>query len=259
MRVELSPGTPGGRWAVLRPVTGHDELALDAGAPGSGTALVDRLLVAAPGTPIGPGTVGSLSVAERDRLLAAVYAACYGDHVESAATCTACGEPFELTFSLDALLADRVPRPGDDVAGPDDEGYYRSRDGRFRVPTVGDVGAVAALAPTRAPRALLERCVAGAVDGREEELAAAMERLAPHLDVDLGTRCPACGDAQSVRFSMERFLVGALTAERRFLTREVHRLAAAYGWGLDDILRLSREDRRTLVRQVEAERRGEAR
>ena len=61
------------------------------------------------------------------------------------------------------------------------------------------------------------------------------------------------GSAQDVAFSLEAHLLGLLAQERPFLTHEIHLLARAYGWSLGEILQLSRDDRRTLVRLCEAE------
>jgi hypothetical protein len=99
---------------------------------------------------------------------------------------------------------------------------------------------------------VLGRCIEG--DPREVDAGAVqdlMEELAPSLELDISARCPHCEAMDSVAFGIETFLVAALARERRFLTLEVHRLALAYGWNLADILSLTRNDRRTLVRQVQ--------
>jgi len=254
MRVELSPGARGLRWAVIRPITGHDEVALDAEQPGAGSGLVERLLCAVPGAAVGPGSSGSLTVADRDKLLAAVYRSCFGDRIDAVAVCTACGQSFALEFGLDDLCRLVEGDAGADVPRPDAEGLYRAEDGtRFRLVQVADLTAVRDLAPDDAVATLLDRCVAqetGDFDPRGVQ--EAMERLAPTLDLD--ARCAYCETAQSVAFSLEAYCVQALVQERRFLVSEVHRLAVAYGWGLDEILSLSRDDRRTLVRHVDGER-----
>jgi len=255
VRVELSPGIPGGRWASLRPVTGRDEIALDPAAPGSGTGLAAGLLVDASGTRVGPATLGQLSMADHDRILAAVYAACFGDRIESAATCVVCGEAFALALSLKELLARQSSSLPENVTGPDADGWYRLDGGpRFRLPTVADVREASSRPPDDAMSMLQARCFQESPGDMEDRLQEAMERLAPVLDFDIDTRCPTCAAPQQVRFSIESFLLRALARERRFLNREVHRLADAYGWGLGEILSLSREDRRELVRLVNAER-----
>ena len=256
-RVALATGVDGRRWAKLRPLTGEDELAVDPGEPAAGDALLERLLVAATAAAptIGPGSVPALSVADRDRLLAAVYRAQFGDLVEGVVRCARCAEPFEFGFSLDELAAGLVAGEPFPVQGPDARGYYQLGDGtRFRPPTGRDLEAVAEMPAGEAADALLARCVdTPSNDFDRAAVQVAMERLAPILNLDVDTECPHCGAVQVAAFDIERHLLGSLAQERRFLTHEVHRLAAAYGWGLAEILRMDRDDRRTLVRRVEAE------
>jgi hypothetical protein len=260
-RVALTTGLSGPRWARLRPLTGEDEMGLEPDEPSACNLLLARLLVASSeaGTDAGAvaGTHGfaALSVADRDRLLAAVYRAQFGDRVEGITRCGACAEGFEFGFSLTELIASLDAGRRIRATGPDPDGYYRLPDGtRFRVPTVCDLEACATVPPGTAARALLERCIADpSRPFRRRAVESAMERIAPVLSVDVQAACPHCGRAQKVAFSLEEFLLRSLARERRFLTHEIHRLASAYGWSLGDILRMSREDRRSLVRRVEAE------
>jgi hypothetical protein len=48
-------------------------------------------------------------------------------------------------------------------------------------------------------------------------------------------------------------MASAFRRERPLLDREMHRLAVAYRWSLDDILSLPRTQRRSLVSLAEAE------
>ena len=258
MRVELHAGYSRGRWAYLRPLTGHDELALDVDSIYVGTWLLERLLTDGPGAAVAPASLGTLDMGNRDRLLAAVFSACFGDRIDGITSCANCSAEYEFNFTLNALaehLAEHQEPSGPIRAeGPDDDGFYRTEGMRFRLPTVADVDAVRALPPDQAVSALLLHCVDAGTDSVDENaIQRAMEQLAPSLDLDIDTNCPNCGQPGSIAFSLEAFLLQALAQERRFLTLEIHRLATAYGWSLSDILSLSRDDRRTLVRQVERE------
>lgn len=255
MRIALNPGLRDGRFAVIRAITGHDELALDPSAPWPGTTLAGRVLVAVPGTSVAPATLPRLSIADRDRILAAVYQSCYGDRIEAVTTCPQCGERFTCSFSLTALVAQRSGPSCDAAAGPDADGFFVLADGmRVRPPTVGDLEAVGTLDAEQAEAALVARCDGSAKAVSSDRLQEAIELLAPLLDLDLDAACPECGSTAQVRFSIEAFLLRAIANERRFLTSELHRLASAYGWSLNEVLSLSRDDRRTLVRHVEADR-----
>jgi hypothetical protein len=248
--VLLDPGIDGRRRALLRPVTGADEVTADAGA----IALLDRLLAAGSQT-IRPGEAARLAVADRDRLLAAIHRDIFGDLIEADAPCRDCGRLFAVAFSLAALIdGQRTERP-DGVDGPDDAGRYRLGDLTFRLPTSLDLDDVVDLPPGQRRATLLARCIVeGSGSGREDEIEAAMGALGPTLDTDVDTTCPHCANQQNVRFAVDRYLHRSLTNERRFLLHETHRIARAYGWSHHEIMTLPRRDRQEYVRLIDAER-----
>lgn len=253
-RVRLAfAGEP--EWVWLGEPTGRSELAV----AGTGTAEALRLLdsvLAAPalaGAGGGAPAAASLAAPDRDRLLAGVYVACYGPRVATTVDCGSCGEPFDLDFELPELVAALTPEapPAAELRLPDGR--------RFRLPTGEDECAVAGLDPERAARELARRCLAAGSDpdegggGAAEALAERLAEVAPLIDLELEGRCPECGAGQPVHFDLQHYLLAALAAERDRLLGEVHRLAAAYGWSLGDILDLPRRHRRTLVELIEAD------
>jgi hypothetical protein len=255
LQIELSPGLPGGQWACLRALCGHDEAGIEGTSSIEATAFLDRLLVDMPGTSVGPGKAGNLAISDRDRLLAMIYMQCFGDRVESAVPCQVCDRSFDLHFSLSGLMDSLYNRQDVRATGPNEQGVYTMADGRqFRLPTSADQRWVLGLDPQQAINALLDRCIVkGDPQVDTETLQAAMDDVGPILDVDVEACCAECGTGQNVRFSMPSYLLRALAYEKRFLTREVHRIATVYGWGLQEILTLSRDDRRTYVRLIEAD------
>ena len=105
-----------------------------------------------------------------------------------------------------------------------------------------------------AERELLARCVVMGDPAQEPQaVQAAMMEVAPVVDLDLQVRCPECDHVQAVHFDIQTYLLSALSAERKQLAWEVHRLAVAYGWGLEEILSLPRGQRRMYVALIEAE------
>ena len=80
-----------------------------------------------------------------------------------------------------------------------------------------------------------------------------LDDLAPIMDIELAASCAECGHVHTVEFDIQSYLLGALLGERRRLMREVHRIAAFYGWSLDEILSLERTERRQLVDLIEDE------
>src|SRR5205085_6196451 len=92
--------TPAARTACLRGLCGADEEAVEGGGTAAAIALLDRLLVDAPGVEpdlaLKPGRALDLAAPDRDRLLAAVYRETFGPRVESTLVCDRCGADFDM-------------------------------------------------------------------------------------------------------------------------------------------------------------------
>jgi hypothetical protein len=254
--VALGPSARVARVARLRELSGLDELG-SARGPVAATELLERLIVEAPGQVLKRSELWSVPLGERDRMIAALHARHFGDRIESVVSCRGCGKAFAVEFSLDALIASlsgggATERP----AGPDAGGVYSFADGRrFRLPNAEDERVVRSLAPADAAAELLRRCLVGAeTDGEHAWIHTAMTAVGPVIDLELPTRCALCATEQAVHFDVVSFFLASLARERALLTREVHRIAAAYHWSHDEILRLSRTERRAYVALLEAER-----
>jgi len=234
-------------WVYVRCLRGDDEESVDSTDTLSAIALLDRLLVDAPGAVVGPGAARALPAADRDRVLAALYLREIGGRVESSPVCPVCRTAFDLDFALGALLA-AIDAERAAVAR-DPEGAYALADGtRFRLPSGADE-LIAAGEPAPA-EALLAHCRLSGPGGAAE-IAAAMQQVAPLVEAELDARCPSCGHAHAVRFDIQSFLLGLLIAERRKRIGDVHRLARSFGWSLTEILSLSRAQRRVHVELVD--------
>jgi hypothetical protein len=259
--VTLNPERAGRRLAWLRELRGRDELELAQLTPGLVTDVLDRLLVAAPAAALRPGDVAAATIADRDRLVAGLYQAAFGDQIESRADCTGCAQQFELGFPLSALLAELDRRAGEaagryEPIGPIGDHLYELGGGvRFRLPTVADERALAS--DSSSSGALLARCVqavAGPIPA--EAIEAAMEALAPVLSLPLPARCALCGHDQQIDFDLLAFFLAALRRERPLFVREVHTLASTYGWSFGEIVDLPRSERRAYVEVILLEREG---
>ena len=238
------PSLPPARY-LLRRIDGRLERAIVPGATGMASRLLDALLSERDGTKVEPG---SLPLAVHDRLLAFVYRAELGDAIKARARCRACGDSFELSFSLPDLLASQDAAAAT-VGPPGPDGLWTTEtDRRLRPPSLADAGAGGA-------GALLTRIADGPVATDEiAPLSEFLERASPLLSLDIDTSCPACGERQAVWFDLPRFLLDAIAAERPFLIRETHLIAARYGWSHDEIMALEREDRRAFAALIESER-----
>lgn len=234
----------GGAVAQLEELAGSVEREVANATTRSAARMLD-LLLREEGS-VKPGDALGLSVTDRDTLLAAVYARTYGDRIDSTVQCRQCGNRYDMNFSL-AELQRAVGLHGEPVPAV----RATSKGVEYRVPTGRDELAVEALGPS-AVRELRRRIAPAAQDGDIAELDAELERAAPVLDADLNAQCPECGGQQSFRFNIQQYLLESLVLERPRLWREVHRIAAAYGWGLESILSLRRSERRRLVDQIES-------
>jgi hypothetical protein len=212
-------------------------------------------LVDDPGTTLKPGAAATLTPADRDRLLAAVYARTYQERITGTTTCQNCNNLFDMDFNLSALLATLQPEDEPALAKKNGQGTYELPDGRhFRLPTGEDEFAVRHLSAEEAARELLRRCVIkGDPTADPATVQAAMKAVAPVLDLELDAQCPECEASQTIHFDIQSYLLSALKAEQPRLAQEVHRVATAYGWGLNEILGLARSQRRAYVTLIEAE------
>lgn len=240
----------------LRELTGADERAVAGTSTDDALRLLDALLVASPDTPA-PPRADDFVAADRDRLLVAVYRDAFGDRIENTLACARCGHPFDLHFSL-AELASTLDRGSSHVpqVRAVGAGRFETDDGmRFRLPTGRDERAIAALPAEEAERGLLHRCL---LDPSTPPVdAAALEELlaevAPLIDFELDARCPECQRVHALPFDIQSYLLGALLAERPRLHQEIHRLALAYGWSLNEILSLRRRERRQFVELIDSD------
>lgn len=243
----------------LRELSGREEQAVRGTTLVDALRLLDGVLAEQPGRRAGPSMAASLTAADRDRLLAMVYLRTYGPQIRCTLRCTRCRSPFKIHFSLHDLLAFLDPDEKD-LQGLERlaDGSFQLQDGRhFRLPTGEDECAVFDLPPAEAEKALLQRCLieeGDLAESAESSVQAAMETVAPLVDLVLDAYCPECGTEQSVHFDIQHYLLSALLQERRQLAVEVHRLASVYGWSLNEILDLPRSQRRALVELIESER-----
>lgn len=210
--------------------------------------------------------VDSLSIGERDALLAHIRARTFGRELASVVTCPACRGMVEVTVDVRTIFPDATQ-----VASSD--GTCRLplelTAGDFVVqavtPTVRDVEALVSPAtPAEGLRMLMRRCVLRAehrgnpcdVEDLPENVCALLEaRMAeadPWGDVHLSVHCPGCDHRWSVLFDMLAYFWSEIQSGARRLLREIHVLASAYGWRESEILTLSAVRRRAYLELVGA-------
>jgi hypothetical protein len=198
-----------------------------------------------------------LPIGLRDGLLLTLRELTFGARLASVMPCPACGERLEMAFGAAEIRAApprRVPTEGVmDTRSP--ENLVVTQDGyrvEFRLPDSRDVAAVSEPDDREEAGAqLLDRCLlvvsrdGVAVPTRALPAAVAQavtERMAeadPQAEVQLTLVCPTCGHSWQTLFDILTFFWAEINAWALRALREVHILAAAYGWCEAEILALS--------------------
>jgi hypothetical protein len=242
--------------AELRPLTGHEEawLARQRAAPSALTTsrLLAACLVGLDGAVVSDHLVRQLLVGDRDYLILALRRLTLGDRFQGVLPCPACDARMDIGFSADEIPIERRPQPVIEhtlEVGPPAE---PARTIRFRLPTGGDQEAVLGLDLPAAVDDLLQRCIVddggatlSAAD--REAIAAAMDRLAPQVDLELELTCPECGHGFEAPFDLTTFFFHEMAIDGAQLLQETHALALAYHWSERDILSLARDRRRAYL------------
>ena len=217
------------------------------------------LAAACPETP--PDALAKLSIGQRDAHLLTLREWVFGPQLVGLATCPGCGERLELTFNITDI---RVA-PGPDPAESTEElslnvaGY----EIHFRLPNSLDLAAVAGSEQVAESRGrLLQRCLLAIRHNGQERSAdelpvdvidAVVERITladPQADVQLDLSCSSCAHQWLATFDIVSFFWTEIEAWGYRILRQVHTLAAAYGWREADILAMSPWRRRFYLEMV---------
>jgi hypothetical protein len=195
-----------------------------------------------------------LPVGRRDALLLTLREWTFGPRVEALVECPACGLALEVGCATADLRAPEPPADAGELV-VEAEGVRA----RARLPDTLDLlHAAAAGSPEAARRVLGERCLewpdgtppAEVTEAALAAAAAAMAAADPQAAMTLDVDCPGCGAAVSAAWDVAPFFWAELHAWALRVLREVHTLAAAYGWTEGEILSLSAHRRRLYLEMV---------
>jgi hypothetical protein len=247
---------PAGSWVALRGLSGRDEESVVGTDTEQAVRLLDRLLVDAPGAALKPGQAPELATPDRDRLLAEVHKSEFGPRINCTLQCSGCGNRFDMDFVLAELVDSLRSAKSPEGVTRNDEGILQLADGRrVRMPRGSDELALIRLPPDAHETELLRRClIEGAASPGDAAVMAAMEAAGPLVDIELDAACPECAAVQQVHFDLQHYLLTAIMQESRQRVGEIHLLAAAYGWNLDEILGLTRKRRQAFAAEIERDR-----
>lgn len=202
--------------------------------------------------------LGQFSVDQRDAHLLALREQTFGPQLASIATCPVCG--VRLEFCLNGADITSPLSEGGDALTLNHGGY----EVQFRLPNSLDLATLDPASDDQTNRRLLlQRCVITTRRAGEEvmtaelpdELLAAiaqgMAEADPQADVRLALTCPECHHAWQTPLDIVSYFWTEIRAWVSRTLREVHTLAAAYGWRESEILALSPYRRQAYLEMIE--------
>ncbi len=208
--------------------------------------------------------LGGLPVGVCDARLLRLRERLFGPQLEARVDCPQCRESLEFTLPVGALCPAEPAEPGDPTGGL--RCAHAGWSAEFHAPRHRDLEAVAeAPDPGAAREALLERCLESlrAPDGSARTLAEAPAELVaavvagmaaadPAADLRVDLTCPSCQAGWTAPLDPPAIVWAEIGWAASRLLREVHELAAAYGWSESGILTLTPARRQAYLDLVRA-------
>jgi|EndMetStandDraft_8_1072994.scaffolds.fasta_scaffold173852_2 hypothetical protein len=200
--------------------------------------------------------IAELSIGARDSMLLDLRELLFGRRILGLMECPACDDTVEIEVATGDLRAVPLHEPT--------EISWATYDLSLRLIDSRDLMAAEGARPEERGQVLLERCISSARLSGEptpisrlpgEVIEAVEDRIAaldPQADVQLALSCPACGRRWHAAFDILSFLWTELGEWAARTLRDVHQLAAAYGWSERDILALSPVRRRHYLGMLDA-------
>jgi hypothetical protein len=218
------------------------------------------LLLAAVNPAVDLDELLKLSIGERDAILLDLRERIFGPNIWGQANCPACNEHIEVRFATtDIRFAPRAKPLGD--LSTSAAGFSL----RFRLPSSQDLLSVSGMQDKEAAyEQLLKRCIIEirSSDGENvqeqippevvEAVVDGMEIADPQANIGIDLSCPSCGQKWLMIFDILSFLWSEIDAWAYRALREVHCLAAAYGWHEAEILSMSAKRRQIYLEMIGA-------
>lgn len=207
------------------------------------------------------------SIGRRDACLLTLRERLFGSQLNGVTVCPQCQQRIELAFNVSDI---RVGPPITDPIVPEGEVMTLAAEGyrvQFRLPNTVDLEAIETSVDVNQIREqLLHRCITSVVrEGAEEGdgepvnnptplpttlVDAIAERMAEadaQGDTRLALNCPECNHEWFSTFDIATYLAGEIHNWAKYLLREIHSLARAYGWREADILAMTPRRRRAYL------------
>jgi hypothetical protein len=203
--------------------------------------------------------LGQLSAGQRDAQLLALREQTFGSQLASLTTCPACAE--QLQFQVNAADIRATSKAELETPLQITHADYAVE---FRLPTSLDLASLDPAADLETNRRRLwQQCVTAARRGGREvttaELpedveAAIAQRMAeadPQANVQFALDCPKCRHTWQAPLDIVSYFWAEIDAWADRLLREVHSLAAVYGWREAEVLALSPWRRQAYLELIE--------
>ncbi len=207
------------------------------------------------------------SVGQRDSCLLTLQERLFGSQLNGVTICPQCRQRVELAFNVSDLRVEPtkvgpiVPVGG--VMTLTAEGYRV----HFRLPNTLDLEAIETSADINSMREqLLRRCITSVMwegvekgDGEPvsnptqlpmtlvDAIAERMVEADPQGDTRFALSCPDCNHEWFSTFDIATYFAGEIHNWAKYLLREIHSLARAYGWREADILAMTPRRRRAYL------------
>jgi hypothetical protein len=200
-----------------------------------------------------PGTsyesLADWPLGRRNSSLAELHCSTFGTSFQGWIGCPQCGEKLEFQMDGCALIGRERPAPDEKVV---------VRGHSFRLPASRDLARAARETdPKSAALRLLESCCMDTDESHvwsDEDMEAVGEKMAladTMAETRLQFHCPKCGSEWEETLDIVAFLWAEIEARAKRLLREIHTLAAVYGWTETEILSLSDLRRSTYLEMVQ--------
>jgi len=230
------------------------ELLLQAWERGAGQGDIDRpltlLAVACPGRSW--DEFMDLSMVQRELELLLLRRITFGDSLKAYASCFSCAARLEFEVHVSSII-DRIR----DLNGPAEAGW-RHNNAVFsmrQVTTRDLVGLSSASEPRSHLLALCTRSDmpdGSTVADCEAIAVEQFNRLNEGAETRFSLRCAECSEVAQMDLDIGRFLWAEVRHAAMAAFREVHELAAAYGWSETEILGMSGRRRATYLGMTRA-------
>jgi hypothetical protein len=254
---------------LLRALTGADEewllgQAASTRHAGLVTEVLARCVEQLGPDPVTRELVRDLGVGDRDYLLLRLRTLSFGAKLWRVVTCPmpGCAAKMDLDLVDEDLPVHERPAQASHRTTIAAEPALLVE---FRVPRGREQEQVAAL-PSAAPEALRERLLEACVlrvrrddDGAEvpfaalspggkDQIARAIEEVAPGVGLEAELVCPECGRGFDIELDPMALLIEEIARDGAALERELHLLAFHYHWSLGEMLGLTLPRRRRFLR-----------